>query len=484
MKKRAVRRFAAAVAVAGFAAGSMARAQPPAATSAPAPEWPFLTTTVAGAPRNRGASSRGRNSIRSDMGMPELPSLLGLIVFAAYLLTLARRSLTRRAHARQHSGHSVARRFRRGAMVEGATDDFQDLLETRVAELRESIGLTAVAVAATIDGDLAGAAVSGERRRDSGISVTVDDRWHLGSITKSMTATLLAVLEDDGLLSAADALPVLLPEVEMADGWSGCTLDHLLTHTAGVVANFPAEFQEVWPETAAELAAERRRFIAGVLAEEPEPPGGERFQYSNVGYTIAGHIAETIAGEPYEALIQNRVFAPLALMSAGFGPPKGEYPDQEPVGHAVRRRWWGVRLGVLFGSTRVRVPIDPFETRADNSPLIAPAGTVHMTIGDLARYGATHLDGEYGRAPVLLPQPSWRQLHAPFLDDYARGWTRHERDWAGGSLLWHNGSNTYWYALLMMLPARNMTLAFVTNDGAIEAANAAFVELAQELSAP
>ena len=360
-----------------------------------------------------------------------------------------------------------------GTAVAGATDDFQVLLETRVAELRDSTGLTAVAVAATIDGELAGAAVSGERRRDSGISVTVDDRWHMGSITKSMTATLLAVLEEDGLLSADDALTVLLPDVEMADGWSACTLDHLLTHTAGLAANFPDEFQDVWPETAEELVAERRRFLVDVLAEEPESPCGESFLYSNIGYTIAGHIAETIAGEPYEALIQNRVFAPLALMSAGFGPPIGEYPNQEPVGHVV----------LLLGSTHIRIPIDPFATRADNSPLIAPAGTVHMTIGDLARYGATHLDGEYGTDPVLLSQPSWQQLHTPFLDDYARGWLRHERDWAGGSLLWHNGSNTYWYALLMLLPARNMTLAFVTNDGAIEAANTAFVELAQELSA-
>ena len=352
-------------------------------------------------------------------------------------------------------------------------DGVQDLLETRVAELRDDIGLTAVAVAAMIDGDLVGAVVSGERRRHSGISATIDDRWHMGSITKSMTATLLAVLEDDGLLFPDDALTALLPDVEMAAGWSTCTLDHLLTHTAGVPANFPAEFQDIWPETADELVAERRRFIADVLADEPESPCGESFLYSNVGYTIAGHIAETIAGEPYEALIQNRVFLPLRLPSAGFGPPRGEYTDQEPVGHAV----------LLLGSLRVRVPIDPFKMRADNSPLIAPAGTVHMTIGDLARYGAIHLDGEYGSDPVLLPQPSWQRLHDPFLDDYARGWVRQERDWAGGSLIWHNGSNSYWYALLMLLPARNMTLAFVTNDGDIEAANAAFGELAQELSA-
>ena len=410
MKQDTVRRFVLAVAFGGFAAVSTAPAQPPAATDAEVPARPFQATTAADAPR--GAA-----------GTPAQP-----------------------------------------------TGDLQELLETRVAGLREDTGLTAVAVAVAVDGDLAAAAVSGERRRDSGIPVTVGDRWHMGSITKSMTATLLAVLEEDGLLSADDALTALLPEVEMAAGRSACTPQHLMTHTAGVAANFPAESQDVWPETAEELVAERRRFIADALAEEPESPCGERFLYSNVGYTIAGHIAETIAGEPYETLLRNRVFAPLALTSAGFGAPKGERPDQEPLGH-----------GVLPNGTRV--PVDPFVTRADNTPLIAPAGTVHMTIGDLARYGAAHLDGEYGSDPVLLSRSSWQRLHAPFLNGYARGWMRYERDWAGGPVIWHNGSNTLWYALLTLLPARNMTLAFVTNDGAVAAADAAFWELARELTA-
>ena len=394
-----------------FAVPAAGQAQPPAATGAEAPERPFPATAAPGAPRGAG-----------------------------------------------------------GTPAEGPTGEFQDFLETRVAELRDDTGLTAVAVAVTVGGDLAAAAVSGERRRDSGIAVTVDDRWHVGSITKSMTATLLAVLEEDGLLSADDALTALLPDVEMADGRSACTPAHLMTHTAGVAANFPAESRDVWPETAEELVAERRRFVADALAAEPESPCGERFLYSNVGYTIAGHIAETVAREPYETLLRDRVFAPLGLMSAGFGAPKGERPDEEPLGHGV------------FPNGR-RVPVDPFETRADNTPLIAPAGTVHMTIGDLARYGAAHLDGEYGSDPVLLSRSSWQRLHAPFLNGYARGWIRHERDWAGGPLIWHNGSNTLWYALLMLLPARNMTLAFVTNDGALEAAHTAFSELAQELTA-
>ena len=350
----------------------------------------------------------------------------------------------------------------------GAGDDLQAALEARVAQLRADTGLTAVGAAVAVDGRLAATAAAGERRRRSGIPVTVADRWHVGSVTKSMTATLLAALEEDGLLTADDLLPALLPDVEMAAGWRACALHHLLTHTAGARANLPLRYWSVWPDTAAELAAERRRAVAAMLAEEPESPCGERYAYSNVGYTVAGHVAETVAGAPYETLMRNRVFAPLALTSAGFGPPRGARPDQEPVGHFVR--------------FHRRFPVDPFEGPADNTPLMAPAGTVHMTVGDLARYGAAHLAGEQGAEPALLAPSSWRRLHAPFRDDYARGWVRYELDWAGGSVIWHNGSNTYWSALLMLLPARNMTLAFVTNDGAPRAADAAFVALARELS--
>jgi len=350
-------------------------------------------------------------------------------------------------------------------------EDYRAHLEARVARLQDDTGLTGAVAAVMTDGRLLGAAASGERRRGSGIPVTVDDRWHIGSITKSITATLLAVLEDDGLLSADDNVSALLPEVDVSDGWRACTLHHLLTHTAGVPANFSMKVQSVWPETTEELVAARRRFVADALAHDPESPCGERFAYSNVGYTIAGHIAETVAGKPYESLLRERVFEPLGLVSAGFGPPQGDAPNQEPIGHRVLLRWFRLRA-------------DPFETRADNSPVTAPAGAAHMTIGDLARYGAAHLEGESAPSPTLLPHAAWERLHTPVLDDYARGWVRVERDWAGGPVLWHNGSNTLWYALLMLLPARNMVVAFATNDGAIQAAETAFVELAPGLGRP
>ena len=343
-------------------------------------------------------------------------------------------------------------------------------LDTRLARLRHDTGLTAVAAAVMTGGQFAATAACGERRRGSAIPATVDDRWHIGSITKSMTATLLAVLEDDGRLSVNDRLPALLPDVEMAGGWSACTLHHLLTHTAGAPANFPLATLRVWPDTAEELVSARHRFIVRVLAREPQSPCGERFGYSNVGYTIAAHIAETACGAPYETLMRDHVFGPLGLASAGFGPPQGDRPDQEPVGHAVWLRW-------------IRSPKDPFETRADNTPVITPAGCAHMTISDLARYGAAHLAGAADCGPSILPPSSCERLHTPFLDDYASGWVRHKSD-RNRSVLLHNGSNTLWYALLVLVPSRSTVLAFATNEGAIRRAETAFSKLARELVPP
>ena len=209
-----------------------------------------------------------------------------------------------------------------------------------------------------------------------------------------------------------------------------------------------------------------RRGASGQSARSPSAAVDRRQPES--GSTRSGVGRDDLRGPPW--LVEGQINE-----GSGFHrrPRRAPPARQEPIGHRVLLRWFRLRM-------------DPFETRADNSPVMAPAGAVHMTILDLARYGTAHLDGESSPSPTLLPHAAWERLHTPVRDDYARGWVRVERDWAGGSLLWHNGSNTLWYALLMLLPARNTVLAFATNEGAIQAAETAFVELARELggSAP
>ena len=74
--------------------------------------------------------------------------------------------------------------------------------------------------------------------------------------------------------------------------------------------------------------------MLNVIAEKPAHPPGEKYAYSNVGYTIAGAMAEKATGATWEDLVKREVFEPLELTGAGFGPPKS--PDEtleQPRGH-------------------------------------------------------------------------------------------------------------------------------------------------------
>ena len=198
-----------------------------------------------------------------------------------------------------------------------------------------------------------------------------------------------------------------------------------------------------------------------MIAEKPAYPPGEKYAYSNVGYTIAGAMAEKVTGATWEDLVKREVFEPLKLTDAGFGPPKS--PDEtleQPRGHRVVLGW--------------KVPVDDDE---DNTPIMGPAGTVHMTLENLCTYATEHLRGELGKGKLLSAE-TYKRLHTPELNDYACGWVRKEpTKEIPYTVYWHNGSNTMWYALVVFIPEKNMVVAVTSNDGDIEKAEAAAWEV-------
>jgi hypothetical protein len=87
----------------------------------------------------------------------------------------------------------------------------------------------------------------------------------------------------------------------------------------------------------------------------------------------------------------------------------------------------------------------------DNTPIMGPAGAVHMTLGSLCKYATEHLRGELG-AGKLLAAETYKQLHTPELDDYACGWVVKQPTYEiPRTTYWHNGSNTMWYALVVFI---------------------------------
>lgn len=294
-------------------------------------------------------------------------------------------------------------------------------------------------------------AAVGYRKAGDDTKVTESDLWHLGSCTKAMTATLIGILVHEGKLSWDTTLAEVFPEdaEQMDDAFRKITLMHLLTHRSGLPAN------GAWWSLGKDrsLGEQRheilRRMIKVSVSNEP----GSKFLYSNVGYALAGLIAETKMGMPWESLMHEKLFQPLGMKQVGFGIPGTLGQVDQPWGH--QPTWLG--LGALK-------PV-----QLDNAPSIGPAGTVHASIEDWAKFIALHLKPENS----LMAKEIWTQLHTPPVDsEYALGWGVVERSWAGGKAWTHSGSNTVNYCVCWLAPQKDFAVIIATNSGQQNAAMA------------
>lgn len=308
---------------------------------------------------------------------------------------------------------------------------------------------------------------TGPRFKGSEQSVPENARWHVGSITKSFTATLLARMTERGVIDFTTPLGTLLPELapEMHPDWQSLTLTEILSHTAGLRPNFTdAEMEE--PGGPDHMLARLIRLRAHWAKPLPGTRGS--FAYSNMGYVLAGLIAETRTGLPWQDLILREIAGPLNLTSIGFGAPSGA---ADPWGHTAR----------FLRQT----PVEPTDLWSDNPAWLGPAGTLHMSLADLLTWGQTHMRACRGEMPDFLSAETCTLLHTPVSSGYALGWVVDDLAWLGGGIIHtHNGSNTMWFAQLAYAPERDLVLAVVINQARGLKASRAMLVLGNALVAP
>ncbi len=331
-----------------------------------------------------------------------------------------------------------------------------DVMRTGLEAIRRKHDLPALGGAIVTAMGLDGVWVTGTRTAGGREAVTADDLWHLGSCTKSMTATVIALLVERGDLAWERTLPELLPELApaMDRAFADVTLVDLLAHRAGVrTMTGPDDILERCSGLAVEPREQRRELARAVLSAPPSFPPRQDCHYSNAGFVIAGAIVERATGKPWEESIQELLFRPLGIMTAGFGAPGA--PDQvdQPRGHDNDGK-----------------PVRPGPD-GDNAPIIGPAGTVHMSLADWARYLQLHLRGvteDVMVGAITLRAATIARLHTPWPAQdtrYGYGWALPQRDWAGGdhTVLTHAGSNTMWYSVCWLDPATGFGVLVTTN---------------------
>jgi CubicO group peptidase (beta-lactamase class C family) len=326
--------------------------------------------------------------------------------------------------------------------VRAMADDPQNL-DDKLLEIRNRHHLPALAALVQRSGESVMLSAVGVRKAGDATPVRVTDKWHLGSDTKAMTATLAAMLVDEKKLKWSTTLAEVFPEwKDLHSAYAKATLELLLSHRAGLPQNVPAD---AWKQS-----SERKDAAHAVLKLAPANASGV-FAYSNAGYVVVGAMIERVTGLTWEVAIKKRVFEPLEMSSCGFGPPATPGKVDQPWAHRPEKD--------------VLVPVAP-GPESDNPPGIGPAGTVHCALNDWAKFAELHLRGERGEKTGLVSPESMTKLHtAPTDGKYALGWGVIDRPWAGGKTLSHNGSNTMFYATIWIAPVKNLIFLVATNAG-------------------
>jgi CubicO group peptidase (beta-lactamase class C family) len=352
-------------------------------------------------------------------------------------------------------------------------------------------------VAAVLRGErIIAQGVAGVRKRGTAERVTLDDPFHLGSCTKAMTATLVAMFVEEGKLNWTTTLGELFADTvkPMHPAWEKVTLRQVLAHRAslpnepgGLAQVFnelvrPARARLAWAkiQSVGALPQQRLEIARQALSRPPGIPPDTKYRYSNVGYILTGAVLEQITGRSWEELMRERLFQPLGISTGGFGAPGSADKTEQAWGHSP-----------VHGK-----PLDPRSPAAELPLFYGPAGLAHMTVTDWAQFVALHLRGDpanpHCRA-ALLKLDTFAEMHAVapattskgwvirglnFLATgdaapavtYCAGWLISTASWARGTRsgdtgrrLWHAGSNGRWGSGVVIAPEIDFAVLVACN---------------------
>ena len=333
--------------------------------------------------------------------------------------------------------------------------------------------------------------VGGVRKRGTAERIMLDDRFHLGSCTKAMTATLVAMLVEEGKLNWTTTLGELFADTvkPMHPAWEKVTLRQVLAHRAGL-RHEPGGLAQVFNELVGRppraplgaLPQQRLEIARQALSRPPGIPPDTKYWYSNVGYVLAGAVLEQLTGRAWEELMRERLFQPLGISTGGFGAPGTADKTEQAWGHSP-----------VLGK-----PLDPRSPAAELPLFYGPAGLAHMTVTDWAKFIALHLRGDPANPhcqAALLKLDTFAEMHAVapattskgwvirglnFLATgdaapavtYCAGWLISTASWAKGTQpgdtgrrLWHAGSNGRWNCGVVIAPEIDFAVLVACNCG-------------------
>lgn len=281
---------------------------------------------------------------------------------------------------------------------------------------------------------------------DAGLPVTPDTLFCIGSISKTITATLVMRLVEQGKLDLDRPVAHYLPGFQFSDPALGAaiTLRHVLSHTTGL----PAGGKDFGPRDPDAL----RRFVWDELPHYAFiAPPGKIHLYNNTVLVLAGHLAEVVTGRYYDELVQELVFDPLEMRRSTFD--------------RLVAMTYPLALAHAAGADgRLRAKHRFTDNVSGN-----PAGFGISSTLDLANFAIMHLNrGQFGDAALLSPEsiaemqkPHGSRFTFGVESDYGLGW--YTGTYKGVRQVLHGGMLESYNCFLTLFPDRGVGVVLQSN---------------------
>ena len=269
----------------------------------------------------------------------------------------------------------------------------------------------------------------GLANRELNVPIGAATRFYVASVSKSFTAASILMLQDSGALSLDDPIKKFIPDFPHGD----ITIRQLLTHTSGL--QHPVFYPDYF-----ELAKRSYTLAAVIDLFKDRPtidPPGSKHHYSDYNYVLLARIIEIASGKSYSDFLEERVFRPQRLLTAGNHTSWAELVPNRASGYQP-------------------IGMDGFENaRYFDYSIGTGAASLYMSAEDLARWVESLSEGR-----VLSPQGTHE-----LLGDTTTGGILHGQKVAEHRAIALSGwDNVGFGAEALYFPDQKLSIAVTTNE--------------------
>ena len=295
------------------------------------------------------------------------------------------------------------------------------------------------AVSAVKDGEVVYAQGYGMANLDHDVPIRTDTVFHVASVSKEFTAASIALLVLEGQLSLDDPVQQHLPWV--ADFGHTITIRNLVHHTSGMRDQWSLLGMSGWRYAQDRITNDDVTYLIKQQRDLNFTPG-ERFLYSNTGYTLMALIVEQVSGQSLRAFTTERIFKPLGMARTHFRDDFSEIVKDQAFGY----RWDNAK--------------NAFHTSVTNFDTVG-ATSLLTTVGDMARWDGNFIDPVVGGHSFLDLMHQRGTLNSGEEQDYAFG--LEHGTYRGLRTVGHSGGDAGYRAHFVRFPDQGYSFVTLCN---------------------